>query len=333
MTEGKPTILVITGGYFPGADFGGIATCRYNFSQSLGEDYDIAIVTRNHDYKTTVPYENVSEGWNRYGKGRVLYLSDSEFCESSFLKIIEETKPILMYLSGTITSYFYFNKDAISAARRKNIPILLTPDGDVCTNAMRIKATKKFAAALLCRMTGAFKDVWFQSTSLDEAENLTKYLGIKREKITLLANLPSAPNFRDGYVKQKGVLKLCFASRIHPMKNLLYAIETVSKLNSPVTFDIYGSMEDVQYWQRCEAVIDKLPNHIKVTYKGRLNATEAREVAKDYDAFFLPTISENYGYVIEEALLCGCPVIISRGTTPWDDVDGLGGFAGDLDAQ
>ena len=89
----------------------------------------------------------------------------------------------------------------------------------------------------------------------------------------------------------------------------------------------------MQYWQRCEAVIDKLPNHIKVTYKGRLNATEAREVAKDYDAFFLPTMSENYGYVIEEALLCGCPVVISRGTTPWDDVDGLGGFAGDLDAQ
>ena len=76
---------MINGGYFPGVDFGGIATSRFNFSQALGDDYDIAIVTRNHDYKTAVPYENIKEGWNKYGKGRVLYLSDDEFVEESFV--------------------------------------------------------------------------------------------------------------------------------------------------------------------------------------------------------------------------------------------------------
>ena len=55
------------------------------------------------------------------------------------------------------------------------------------------------------------------------------------------------------------------------------------------------------------------------------------EIARDYDAFILPTLSENYGYAIEEALLCGCPVIISRGTTPWDDIDGKGGAALELE--
>ena len=172
MTNNKPTILVITGGYFPGVDFGGIATSRFNFSQALGDEYDIAIVTRNHDYKTTVPYEGIQEGWNEYGKARVLYLSDEEFCEKSFLRIIDETNPIVMYLSGTITSYFYFNKDAIGAARKKNIPVLLTPDGDVCTNAMKIKSLKKLSAALFCRITSAFNGVFFQATSIDEKNNL-----------------------------------------------------------------------------------------------------------------------------------------------------------------
>lgn len=331
MTKSKPTILVITGGYFPGVDFGGIATSRFNFSQALGDDYDIAIVTRNHDYKTTTPYENIHEGWNELGKARVRYLSDEEFGEQAFAQIMEETQPIVVYLSGTITSYFYFNKGAIRAATAKNIPMLLTPDGDVCKNAMRIKAPKKFAAAAVCRLTGAFRDVWFMPSSPDEVKNLPKYLGVKKERITLLANLPSQPVPRGNYEKQKDALKLVFASRIHPVKNLSYALEAVAKLTVPVTFDIYGSMEDKEYWQKCEEMIAALPENITVTYRGRLDAAEARVVAKDYDAFILPTMSENYGYAIEEALLCGCPVIISRGTTPWDDVDGKGGFARELE--
>ena len=332
MAKNKSTILVITGGYFPGVDFGGIATSRYNFSQALDDDYDIAIVTRNHDYKTTTPYENIQEGWNQYGKARVKYLSDEDFCEKSFAQIMEETDPIVVYLSGTITSYFYFNKGAIRAAKARNIPVLLTPDGDVCTNAMRIKPMKKFAAAAVCRATGAFRDVYFQPTSVNEVENLPKYLGVKKERITLLANLPSQAIPRENYEKQKDCLKIVFASRIHPVKNLSYALECISKLTASVTFDIYGSMEDKEYWQACEAIIATMPENIKVSYRGRVDANEARDLARAYDVFILPTLSENYGYAIEEALLCGCPVIISCGTTPWDDVDGQGGFAGNLEA-
>lgn len=330
MVKNKPTILVITGGYFPGVDFGGIATSRFNFSQALGDDYDIRIVTRNHDYKTNIPYDNIKDDWNEYGKGKVLYLPDNEFCEERFSKIIEQTKPIVVYLSGTITSYFYFNKGAIRAAEKLGVPVLLTPDGDVLKSAMHTKPLKKFVATFICRLTGAFKNVWFQPTSCGEVENLPKYLGIKKERITLLANLPCMFSARENHTKQKDSLRIVFAARIHPIKNLKFALEVVSKLKQNVTFDIYGSLENNEYWQECESVIATLGSNIKVTYKGRLDADKARVVAKEYDCFVLPTLSENYGYSIEEALLCGCPVVISRGTTPWDDVHGVAGFAGDL---
>lgn len=330
MVKNKPTILVITGGYFPGVDFGGIATSRFNFSQALGDDYDIRIVTRNHDYKTNIPYDNIKDDWNEYGKGKVLYLPDNEFCEERFSKIIEQTKPIVVYLSGTITSYFYFNKGAIRAAKKMGVPILLTPDGDVCTNAMRLKSLKKNAAAFFCRMVGTFKDIWFQSTSNDEAKNLVKYLGVKKDRISLLSNLPCMFSAREDYIKSKDRLRVVFFSRIHPKKNLHYALEIISKLGMPVEFDIYGSLENKEYWNECQKIIATLNSNIQVTYKGRLDADEARVVAKDYDVFFFPTLSENYGYVIEEALICGCPVIISRGTTPWDDAHGVAGFVGDL---
>lgn len=333
MEKNKSTILVVTGGYFPGVNFGGIATSRYNFSEAMGNEYDIAIVTRNHDYKTTEPYKDIQPGWNIYGKARVLYLSDEDFCEREFARIIEETKPILVYASGTITTYFYFNKGLFRAAKAAGVPVLVTPDGDVCTNAMRTKKLKKFAAALVCRLENGHKNVHFQATTPDEVKNLPRYLGIRKEKITLLPNLPGMFPARRGYEKDQGSLKVVFAARIHPIKNLLFAIEAVNKLRCPVFFDIYGSLEDTVYWQKCQEAIANAPENVTITYKGRVDAEQAKKLAMDYDCFLLPTTSENYGYAIEEALLCGCPAIISRGTTPWDDVHGQAGFAGDLADQ
>ena len=107
----------------------------------------------------------------------------------------------------------------------------------------------------------------------------------------------------------------------------------VNKLSKPVVLDIYGSMEDEEYWKKCEKAIAKAPANVSITYRDRVDAIKAKQIAADYDCFLLPTVSENYGYVIEEALLCGCPVIISKGTTPWDDVHGKAGFAGSLDNQ
>lgn len=330
MKNNKPTILVVTGGYFPGVNFGGIATSRYNFSEAFGDDYDIAIVTRNHDYKTTEPYKDIQPGWNSYGKARVLYLSDGDFCQREFARIIEETKPILVYASGTITTYFYFNKDLFRAAKNAGVPVLLTPDGDVCTSAFRLKWVKKCLAAICCKVLGAFRNIWFQATSTEEMENLVKYLGIRKQRITLLANPPGIFPKREDYVKTPGCLRIVFSSRVHPKKNLLYAIEAVSKVTLPVIFDIYGSMEDEEYWQKCQQAIAAVPENVSITYQGRVDAAQAKQIARNYDCFLLPTVSENYGYVIEEALLCGCPVVISRGTTPWDDVHGKAGFAGDL---
>lgn len=328
--ENKKSILIITGGYFPGVNFGGISTSRYNFTEAFGDEYDIVIVTRNHDYKTSEPFKNITDGYNQYGKARVLYFPDQAFNGSTFGKIMDELKPDIIYCSGTITTYFHFNKDVIVEARERNIPVLITPDGDVLDNAMRHKPAKKMGAAMACRLGGVFKDVWFQATTPGEVKNLPKYLGIKPKKITLIPNMPCIFSSRTDYIKEAGNLKVVFASRIHPIKNLHFAIECICQLKQNVIFDIFGPMEDEAYWEECKKAIAKAPQNITITYKGRLDSAKAREVAKDYDCFFLPTTTENYGYAIEEALISGCPVIITSGTTPWDDVHNVAGFAAEL---
>jgi len=52
---------------------------------------------------------------------------------------------------------------------------------------------------------------------------------------------------------------------------------------------------------------------------------------QSYDAFLFPTINENFGHVIAESLANSRPVILSKGTTPWDDLHEKAGFVETLD--
>ena len=77
-------------------------------------------------------------------------------------------------------------------------------------------------------------------------------------------------------------------------------------------------------------MIDKAPRNVEINYKGHIEPGSSAKTFIGNHCLFFPTLSENYGHVIVEAMASGCPVVISKGTTPWDDVDGSGGFVADL---
>ena len=66
-----------------------------------------------------------------------------------------------------------------------------------------------------------------------------------------------------------------------------------------------------------------MPDNIKVRYKGELLPNDVIEMFSKYHLFFFPTRGENFGYVILEALMGGCPVMISD-QTPWKDFERKG---------
>ena len=132
-------------------------------------------------------------------------------------------------------------------------------------------------------------------------------------------------------LKKKNELRIMFISRLMVKKNLYFAIDVVGKINKKynVIFDIYGPKEDLEYWSKCEKKItqvNKLNSNCIISYKGSLNPNEAKNIYEKYDCFLFPTTSENYGHVIAESMFSDCPVILSKGTTPWDDYDENGGY-------
>lgn len=119
-----------------------------------------------------------------------------------------------------------------------------------------------------------------------------------------------------------------FVSRIVWKKNLLFALQVINRVNDgSLQFDIYGSIEEPQYWEECLKIINNFNNKIKINYCGVCKHDDIPIILSSYDALFFPTFSENYGHIIAESLSVGLPIIISD-QTPWSNINSTkGGWA------
>lgn len=314
------TILIIMSGFFPGRKYGGPPVSTDNFCSLLQSEADCYIVTHNHDMGERTPYPGISKGWNDRGNVKVKYLDDSEYNSHTFEAAICELKPDYLYLQGLFQRCVL---PCLRLAKKHNIRVVLAPRGELCSGAFH-KKYKKLPYIVFLRSMGLLKDVVFQSTSDEETEAIERYLGAKPERIHLLTNIPSIPHsLPSRSVKKAGKGKFVFISRILWKKNLLMAINLINDVRGNVQFDVYGPKEDENYWKECENVIRNLPENVIVKYCGVLSHDEIHQTFCQYDAFLFPTLSENYGHVIAEALVTGCIPIISD-QTPWTDMNEAG---------
>ena len=82
-------------------------------------------------------------------------------------------------------------------------------------------------------------------------------------------------------------------------------------------------MEDAEYWRECQSIIAGLPVNVRVRNNGEIEHKEIGRVFAEHDLLLLPTLGENFGHVIGEALASGCPVLISD-QTPWRNLESEG---------
>ena len=313
-------ILIVMGGFFPGKKFGGPPVSVNNFC-SLMEEYDCYIVTRNHDMGSKEIYSDINNGWNERINCKVLYLDDKEYRYKRFKEVIEEINPNIIYLQGLFQSCII---PCLILAKRYKIPLILAPRGELCEGAMK-KKYKKIPYIIFLRIFRLLDNISFQSTSKDETDAIRRWLKVRTDRIDLLTNIPSIPLYdKSKTYKKQGEANFIFLSRIVSKKNLLAVIEYMFHVSGNVRLDIYGTIEDKEYWNECKKKINMLPDNINVEYKGIVNHDQVHDTFKKYDAFIFPTFSENFGHVIVEALMVGCPVIISD-QTPWSDVANVDG--------
>ncbi len=312
-------ILIAVDWYYPAKKSGGPAVSISNLCKLLHNEWELYIITSDHDFGETIRFDSIKEGWNKVGKAKVLYLSEKEINERKINIVINELRPDVLFINSLFG--YKFAIPLLRLSKKKNIPVWVAPRGELCKNAFN-KAFKKLP--YIWALKGYLKNnsTYYLSTSAEEHDAIKTIIHISDEnKIIDVENIPTIPEeIVKLNTKKPGTLHCVFISRIQKKKNLLAAVSYVSQLKGDVTFDIYGPLEEPDYWAQCEEIIKKLPNTIKISHKGILPKEEVHKTLSDYDVMLFPTLSENYGHVIIESLLAKCPVVISD-QTPWTQLE------------
>jgi glycosyltransferase involved in cell wall biosynthesis len=213
-------------------------------------------------------------------------------------------------------------------------PLVLAPRGEFSVGALGLKPLKKSAYLWLAHRVNLYKGLVWQASSAFEAADIQRQMTrpdlmvkiappVVRIATDLLNSADLAPKAAFSGPKQPGQLRIVFLSRLVRMKNLDLALQLLAKLSGQIQFDIYGPQEDADYWQECVQLIDKLPANVQARYCGQVLPNQVMQVFAQYHLFLFPTRGENFGYVILEALLAGCPVLISD-QTMWHGLEQAG---------
>ncbi len=313
----KNRILLLNPYYYPGYRSGGPQQTFMNIVEAFGDECEFFVLTLNHDLGEPKAYENIKPGWNQVGKAKVRYVSDEGMTVELLGKLSQEMD--LVYAGGLFERT---TRLALEANKRNRVacPLWVAPMGVFSDGAFSQKRWKKQAFLYYGRMTGAFRKIRWSFTSELEKLDFKRHLGVP-EQYAIASDIPR----RIDLVGEKtfspaGKLKVIFLSRICSQKNLAYALDLVRGLQGDVIFDIYGTMEDQAYWQECKRRMDKLPQNVKCHYQGEAESSRVVGIFSQYDVFLFPTLGENFGHVIYEALAAGCVPVISD-TTPWQELE------------
>ena len=310
----KICILTFTGYYLPGYKGGGPIKTVKNLAIQTEEKISFKIVTSDRDLGDTTPYTEVQCGaWNNIGETRVFYAQLGKKGYKQIYSILADESYHLVYLNSFFSIRYSFFPLLIAKALQKKI--VLAPRGEFSGGALSIKAQKKLIFIKLYKFLRLHRGTVFQASSYYEAEDLRKVIGHSVD-IQIAENISPKEFVEILPVRNIRILHMVFVSRISPMKNLLTALEILKNVKQLVTYEVYGPIEDSEYWAECKAVIKVLPTNIQVEYKGELYPDEVVSTLSKYDLFFMPTKGENYGHVIAEALCAGLPLLIAD-TTPW----------------
>lgn len=324
----KPEILVSTDYFLPGYKGGGPIRTLVNMIEHLGDEYNFKVITRDRDLGDKKPYSGLSEkSCRKVGKTQVLYRSEKCLSLKKMRKEFLSIRHDLLYLNSLFSPIFTIKILILRKLRMiRRVPVVLAPRGEFSQGAISLKFIKKRIFLWVAKVLGIYNDVIWQASSQYEEQDIRRWFGVNVKVVIApdMAPVTSSNGLfssREGKTKNK--LKVVFLSRISPKKNLDGLLNILAGVKKDVHLNIYGPIEDSNYWAECERIIGALPPNIRVEYRGAIPHEMVPKVFEAHDLFFFPTHGENFGHVVLEALVAGCPVLLSD-QTPWRNLEEKG---------
>jgi len=315
----KKKILIFAGYYTPSFKGGGPIQSISNLVNVLNFDFEFYILAFDRDLGDKKPFNNINKNvWNKVEEAKVIYVKPDKINFQFIRAITNQINFHAIYLN----SLFSFNLTILPLILNKLklikvSKIVLAPRGQLSKGALGINQRKKQFFIKLGNYLKLYDGLTWHVTANEEKKEVKKYF--KANEIYNIKNLTINYNGLDlekNIRKRKGKLKIIFISRISPKKNLGFVIDTLNEVKGSVELNIFGPIEDVAYWRKCQNKIEALNPNIDVNYCGLLKHSQVINQFKKNHIFFFPTLGENFGHVIFESLIGGCPIVLSD-QTPW----------------
>lgn len=208
-------------------------------------------------------------------------------------------------------------------AQRLAVPRVVSPRGMLEPWCLQHHGFRKRVAWLLYQRRDLASSTSLHATSQSEAQQFRR-LGFT-QPITLLPNGVGLPDVavteraqQPAYDKRE----ILFLSRIHPVKGLLNLVAAWKNcVHENWRLRIVGDDEG-GHRQAVADAISSLELNDSVQVEAAVHSSEKWSLLQRADVVILPSVSENFGIVVAEALAVGTPAITTTGT-PWQQLTGM----------
>lgn len=303
-------ILTVMAAFAPGVNLGGpIKSVKAIVNYA---EVRMDILTLNKDMGSKVAYDLPGNTWISFDNYRVYYATSYK----ELLRVLFNSRRNyeVLYLNS-----FFSPKGSVLpliVANFTSLKVVLAVRGELYDETLAFNQIKKNLYLSSMSLFKLYRKVVFHSTEEFETYVIRKRFPdnkiiLARPVLDYVAEYHSQPQ------KISEKLRVVFISRISKEKNLKFALDVIQSWDGDCIFDIYGPREDEVVWDECYDVISK---NEYINYRGVLKGEKVREIFSTYDVFLFPTLRENFGHVVGEALSVGTRCIISD-KLPWRDID------------
>jgi glycosyltransferase involved in cell wall biosynthesis len=201
-----------------------------------------------------------------------------------------------------------------NAVRGTDCKLVMSPRGMMEPWALSWNARRKqlFGAVFQYRALQSVDA--FNATSKGEAESI-RMAGFTAP----VAVIPIGIDIPHGMHDRGGARRLAvYLGRLHPKKNLEALIDAWGRveMSHPEWDRVIAGPGDADYVQ---GLVQRAGSTEHLTVTGAAFGDDKAQLLESSELFVFPTLSENFGIVVAEALSYGLPVIASTGS-PWAEI-------------
>lgn len=203
-------------------------------------------------------------------------------------------------------------------ARARGVPLIFAPRGMLGPEALQFSQHRKQIMWHLLQKRAVSAAACLHATSEQEYEEIRQY-GL-RQPVAVVPNGIDVPVAlaRRG---TRGMRTVLYLGRIHPKKGLdrlVAAWQQIEPLRPDWTLRIVGPDEN-RYRDRLKQQALSLGLR-RIVFADPLFGDLKREAYQAAEIVVLPTLNENFGMTVAEALAHGTPVICTKGA-PWEGLE------------